>query len=302
MPSRTILTHLISGNPDGIRIVEFTTRPIQGVSFPRSLFKEVTERSELSNAGVYFLFGEDENENIQVYIGQALNITERLKNHLRSLEKNFWTTTVCFTKGQTRLNSAQVNYLESKLIKKVNESGRVDKDNILNGNAGNREPLDEFQIADLEEFLSDLEILLGTLGHSILSPYFHKNNRGEILNNENQSEVIYYLKRGNCEGKMVYINEGFIVLKDSIGQSMQACGLKDGILKRREKLEKDGVIEFLNDGKIKFLKDHLFKTPSGGSIILSGSASNGWGDWKDLNERSLGENENYWQQTINLNN
>ena len=295
MPSRTILTHLISWNPDWIRIVEFTTRPIQWVSFPRSLFKEVTERSELSNAWVYFLFWEDENEKIQVYIGQALDLGERLKYHLRDSEKDFWTTTVCFTKWQTRLNSAEVNFLESKLIKKVKESWRVDKVNILNGNAWNREPLTEFQISDLEEFLNDLEILHWTLGYSILSPYFHKNNRWEILNNENQSEVVYYLNRWNCEWKMVYINEGFIVLKDSIWQSMQAAWLRDWILNRREKLKKDWVIEFLIDWKIKFLKDHLFKTPSWWSMILSGSASNWWWDWKDISGKSLWENENYWQ-------
>ena len=290
--SRTILTHLVSWNPDGIRIVEFTSRLIQWISFPRSLFKEVAERKELSNSWVYFLFWEDENEKVQVYIGQALDLVERLKNHLRSSEKYFWTATVCFTKWREKFDSAEVNFLESKLIKKAEESKRVE---VLNGTSWNREHLSEFKISDLVEFLDDLEILLWTLGYSILSPYIFKSKWWEVFNIENQPEVIYYLNRWDCEWKMVYTNEGFIVLKDSMGQSMKSSWLKDWILKRRERLEKEWVISILVDWKIRFLKDHLFKTPSWWSMILSGSASNWWWDWKDLNGKSLWENENYWQ-------
>lgn len=292
MPSRTILTHLVEWNPEWIRIVEFTSRLIQWISFPRSLFKEATERDELSNSWVYFLFWEDENEKVQVYIGQALDLSERLKYHLRSSEKDFWTATVCFTKWREKFDSAEVNFLESKLIKKAGESRRVD---ILNWTLWNKEHLSEFKISDLEEFLNDLEILLWTLGYSILSPYIQKNTKWEIFDPSNKKEIIYSIKRWWYESKMVYTNEWIIVIEWSTWKQITEWWIKDGILKRREKLELQKIIKIQDDGSIIFLKDHLFKTPSWAAMIVAWNTLNGWWEWKDELWKCLWENENYWQ-------
>lgn len=49
----------------------------------------------MSNTGVYFLFGRnDETDEEQVYIGEAENIFNRLKQHLS--EKDFWTECIVF--------------------------------------------------------------------------------------------------------------------------------------------------------------------------------------------------------------
>lgn len=291
MQSRTILTHLVGWNPEWIRIVEFSNRSIQCISFPRAIFHEAINRKELLNSWVYFLFWENDDEEDKVYIWQSLNIWERLKNHLKSPQKDFWIHTICFTKGWNRLNSAEINFLENRLITKANASMKLLVENSTNWN---KEFLSEFEISDLEEFLVDLEIILGTLWYWVLTPYIQKNIKWEIFDASHKKETIYSIKRWIYESKMVYTNEWFIVIAWGTWKQMTEWWIKDGILKRREKLELQKIIKIQDDGSITFLKDHLFKTPSWAAMIVAWNTLNGWWEWKDESWKCLWENENYW--------
>ena len=290
--SRTIVTHLLSWNSDWIKIVEFTNRMIRGMAFSRNIIKEAFERNELSNSWIYFLFWEDENEKSLVYIGQALDIWKRLKDHLRSEEKNFWNYTICFTKWNKQFDSAEVNFLEWTLIKKAKDAWKYE---VINSTIWNKEHVDEFKINELDEFISDLEILIWTLSYPVLTPYVRKNTKWEVFDNENKKESIYFLKRPPFEAKMVYTNEWTIVLEWSTWKQLTDWGLKDGIWKRREKLEKQDIIKINQDWSILFLKDYLFKTPSGAAMIVAWNTLNGWWEWKDSSWVCLWENKNYWQ-------
>lgn len=293
MKSRTILTHLLNGNPEWLRIVEFSNRYIKWISFPRAMFEDVAKRDELSHSWVYFLFWEDENEQEKVYIGQSLNIVERLKNHLKSPQKDFWLNTVCFIKvWKDNLNSAEVNYIENQLINKSNHSWRI---YVENSTWWNKEHLTEFEISDMNEFIIDLDILLWILGYPILNPLISTNKSWNIINSENKVETIYYLKRWDCEWKMVYTNEWYIVLKGSIWQSITDSWIRDWIWKRREKLISEWVLQLTDNNRILFLKNHVFKSPSGWWMIIAGSSINWWWEWKNEKWISLWDNEKHWQ-------
>ena len=60
-----------SGNPEGIRIVEKSNWIGFGIVFPRSGFSEAREREEMSQPGIYILWGPSESGILpKVYIGR----------------------------------------------------------------------------------------------------------------------------------------------------------------------------------------------------------------------------------------
>ena len=77
-----------------------------GVAYkvPRTELDKCKERVDLSQSGVYFLFGtSDESDDKVVYIGQAgvrksgEGILCRLLEHKRSQDKDYWTEAIVFT-------------------------------------------------------------------------------------------------------------------------------------------------------------------------------------------------------------
>ncbi|MFD2212378.1 hypothetical protein [Metabacillus endolithicus] len=72
MSGRTIQIFLPFGSPRGIKIAEITNRTVQAILIPRNKIDEAGQRSEVKNVGVYFLFGQDEDDaNPKVYIGEC---------------------------------------------------------------------------------------------------------------------------------------------------------------------------------------------------------------------------------------
>ena len=119
---RTILTILHDNRATGVRTVEFSHRPIQGIAVPRSEFKKLKtlEIEELSFSGIYFLIGENEKEKQSVYIGQAVNIQKRFEQHLKDESKDFWNIAIAFTTNKEgNLTESEINYLEKALITRV---------------------------------------------------------------------------------------------------------------------------------------------------------------------------------------
>lgn len=79
---QTIQFFLPQGEPRGIRIAEITTRIVQAVYVPRNKLAEATERPELRGVGVYFLFGQPEEQaKPLVYVGEAEDCLTRFKQH-----------------------------------------------------------------------------------------------------------------------------------------------------------------------------------------------------------------------------
>lgn len=58
----------------------------------------------------------------------------------------------------------------------------------------------------MEEYLSDMKVLLGSLGYLFLQEYQDKSQN---------SETVYYLSAKGSEAKGIYTEEGFLVLKGS---------------------------------------------------------------------------------------
>ena len=293
--TRTIKIELLLWDPSGIRTIEFTNRKIKWIVIPRRLIHEAFEEDMLGRYGVYFLIWtslDTEEQAIledKIYIWQATHLKTRIKEH--NDKKDFWNTCICFTTWDNSFDSSDINFLENQLII---QSLRASRYNLENKTKGNSENISRWKKSDIEEYIEDLAILLWTLWFPILTPLVKTNIQWENVDYTWWEQKEYFLKRWSCEWRMIYTNEWFIVLKWSTWQSMKNSWIKDGIHNRREKLIKEWIIEMIDDWRIIFLKDHLFKTPSWGWMILSGSAINGWWEWKDINWKSLWEIENHW--------
>lgn len=94
MRGRTISIYLPDGNARSIKVCDIQDSIVKAISIPRPKLKDVYQRPELKDPGVYFLIGEyDEVGKPEVYIGEAEELLFRLKQH--NLNKDFWKLAIC---------------------------------------------------------------------------------------------------------------------------------------------------------------------------------------------------------------
>jgi hypothetical protein len=107
---------LANGSPDGLRLVEKSGWIGCAALFPRARFPELRGRAELKRTGVYLLFGDTVDQQLQqVYIGEGDPILNRLVQHFR--EKDFWSHAIVFTSRDENLHKAHLQNLEAALIR-----------------------------------------------------------------------------------------------------------------------------------------------------------------------------------------
>jgi len=68
---KTIKLFLIDGEPNGRLTCELSNWTGKAYKIPRIKIKDSTDREDLKNPGVYFLFGKNEEGKDQVYVGEA---------------------------------------------------------------------------------------------------------------------------------------------------------------------------------------------------------------------------------------
>ena len=105
MFAKTIKLFLMDGNPNSRISCELSNWSGKAYKIPRIEVKNCADRSELQGTGVYLLFGKNELEKDQVYIGEAECILKRLKQQLG--QKEFWSEAIVFVSKDDNLNKAQ---------------------------------------------------------------------------------------------------------------------------------------------------------------------------------------------------
>ena len=276
---KTIRIYLDDGSVSGIRHAEIVNWTGQAISSPRTQIKSLSAWEESKKPGVYFLFGVDE-ESAQdaVYIGEAENVLDRLQNHIAN--KDFWNEVVFFTSKDENLTKSHVKYLESRLVQIAKNSGRYV---LLNGNEPQLPVLPRGDRDAMEEFISNLKILLGAVGYKVLEPL------AEGVEELDSSEPIFFellLKVKGINAKAYLTNEGIVVLTSSQVSKIVKDSLSGGYKKLREQLIENGVLMETDSGYV-FTKNQLFKSPSQAAAIIVGYAINGRHHWKAQNGLSL---------------
>ena len=91
---KTIKIFLIDGDPNGRMSCELSNWTGKAYKIPRINIKDCSDRSDLNNTGVYLLFGKNNEDQDQIYIGEAESTLKRIGQHLT--QKDFWNETIVF--------------------------------------------------------------------------------------------------------------------------------------------------------------------------------------------------------------
>lgn len=273
---KTIQIFLPGGDPRGIRVAELTTRIVQVIEVPRSLLQDFLVMPESNQVAVYFLFGETEDGMEQkVYIGQTGDTRKRLTDHNR--EREFWERALVMISRTNSLTQTHALFLEWYCIQASRNAARYKDEN---GNGGSKPHTPPPLEADCLEIFETGHALLSTLGYPIFDPVARPTE-------ETNAEEVFFCRASGANGKGVYTQEGFVVLKGSIGRKENVPSIVGTSGERlRQKLVDTGVMRVEGDTLI-FERDHLFGSPSMAAFSLTGRTTNGWVDWKTKDGRTL---------------
>ena len=275
---KTIQIFLPGGDPQGIRIAEITTRILQVIEVPRSLLQDFMQMPESKQVGIYFLFGEaEEDDELKVYIGQTGDLGSRLSIHNK--KKDFWERALVVISQTNKLTQTHALFLEWYCLQACKDAGRYADEN---GNSGSKPHTPAPLEADCLEIFDTAKTLLATLGYPVFDPVV----KPEDTSND---EEIFYCKSSGADGRGLYTQEGFVVLKGSVGNKESVPSIIGTTAdQRRQKVIKSEIITALGD-KIVFEKDYLFHSPSMAALALSGRHANGWKAWKNKAGKTLDE-------------
>lgn len=288
---KSINLFLMDGDASGR--VKCTLANWTGVAYriPRTELDKCKERNDLKQSGVYFLFGvSDQTGEPVVYIGQAGarkngdGIFNRLQEHRRNPEKDYWTEAVVFTTSNNSFGPTEISYLENRFCNLAIAAGRYE---VKNGNDPTQGNITEEKESELEEFVDYAKLVMGTLGHKVFIPLAKAKLSKEQVSadSDERPEIELYLKRAikdygvtvNAVGKQT--SEGFVVLKGSVISPKDDHTVSSGIHKRRQTARVDENYALLDDV--------LFASPSGAAVFVIGKSSNGWTAWRTSDGKTL---------------
>ncbi len=283
---RSIRIYLSDGSPSGLRYVEIANWSGQAVACPRSRFSELSNWEEAQRPGVYFLFEHHSTDDRNtVYIGEAEDVLKRLHDHDR--KRDFWNEVIIFSSKDENMTKAHIKYLEARLI---DLSIQADRYSLANNNSPRQSSLPRADKDAMEEYIHNIKMILGTLGHKLLEPL---NSLVKTESEENSATLIgrhFYFTVNKLEAIGQQSDEGFILLEGSHISKDTTKSIPEKISQLRSKLLSDGVI---NDDGVKYIltKNMLISSSSYAAALVAGTRRSGPQSWKTRNGESLKEIE-----------
>lgn len=268
---KKITLFLMDGTPGGRWTCELSNWTGKAYKIPRTMLKECADKVELTQAGVYFLLGRNDQSGKQlVYVGESENVFDRLCQHLK---KDFWNEVITFISKDENLNKAHVKYLENRFFELAINAKRY---NVVNDNVPTKPALSEPEKAELEEFIEHALVLVGALGHRIFEPII------TTASNSPQEEHFFF-KKGKVNAEGLRTTDGFVILAGAtLNEKVSEKSVNKGIIVLRQK--------YLEEGKIANLKtteNILFSSPSSAADFLTGYSISGPAHWKNSEGKSL---------------
>ena len=156
--AKTVKLLLEDGTLKGVMsIVDSTWNSGEMYAAPRESIDSLLSSDACNKFGVYLLLSEN-----RVYVGQSSDLAKRVKQHLAG--KDWWERVLILTTADDSLNRSDIDYLEYYLIKKANESNRLDSDNKSKGNIPK---VDKFRKPELEQYLEEALFLMELIGINV---------------------------------------------------------------------------------------------------------------------------------------
>jgi hypothetical protein len=282
--AQTIQIYLPSGDPAGLRVASLTTRTVRVFDVPRTLLADFLKWPEAGQVGVYYLFGSDDDETSQCYIGQSGNVGNRLQQHTST--KDFWTKAMVAVSLTNEWTATHAAYLEWLSIGLAKTAGRYA---LINGNQATNPFTPKPLEADCQEFIETIAVLLATMGAPVLDRVRTDSMSGGSTIADGPEELLT-LHHNGCEATGYLTSEGMLVLAGSRGRPGLQPSAPASIGKHREALNAEGVIQ-ADDDAVVFLKDHLFSSPSAAGCVLVGRTTNGRTVWRNRQGQSINDLE-----------
>ena len=275
---KTITLFLIDGDPNGRISCELSNWAGKAYKIPRINIRNCSDREDLVKTGVYLLFGKDEEDTDQVYIGEAESILKRLNQHLT--ERDFWNEAIIFISKDENLNKAHIKYLENRLYEIAKSAKRYKTVNTI---TPTQSSLSESDREAMEEFIENIKMLVNTLGHKVF------NEKREIRPKHKQNIFFIKATRGaDAQGEPT--SDGFVVFKGSKASVSTVDSITKNFINLRQQLIDKEIIKF-NGDIMEFPEDYIFSSPSSAATIVLGRNANGLTEWKLSSGMTLKEYE-----------
>jgi hypothetical protein len=294
---RTIQLFLVDGKPTGLR--KATIHGWTGLLFVSgaSAFGDLTARVEVDRTGVYILAGPDPEKpgGTRVYIGSGNSVAERIKQS--AVKRDFWETAITVTTSDDDLSKGHAEYLEARLIQVAKEAGRVFLDNGTQPDFLRRR-LREADVANMEQFLSNLRIILPVIGLDMLKPQPKAvTQTAQPLDERTIGEVRFEIRhKSGVQATAVEEDGEFVVLEGS--EALTGTGyVQQSYAGLKEKLIAEGVLvpQDVPPGtnRLRFARPWSFTSPSAAAAVVLDRNSNGRLEWK---VKGASQTYHDWQQ------
>ena len=150
---------------------------------------------------------------------------------------------------------------------------------VKNGNDPTPGNITEEKESELEEFIDNAKIIMGTLGHKVFIPLLVTISAPVAIENaaavtDTSDELLYFDHSGvKATGKRT--SEGFVVLKGSQISAKLTKSCPDPTLRNREKYASKVDENFM------LTEDILFTSPSAAASYIGGASLSGNATWRN---------------------
>ncbi|WP_299652217.1 GIY-YIG nuclease family protein [uncultured Jannaschia sp.] len=294
---RTIQLFLVDGKPSGLR--KATIHGWTGLLFVSgaSAFGTLTARDEVDRTGVYILSGPDPEApgGTRAYIGSGNSVSERIRQS--AVKRDFWETAIAVTTSDDDLSKGHAEYLEAQLIRLTAEAGRVTLDNATQPDSQRRR-LPEADVANMEQFLANLRIILPVIGLDMLKPQPKAVAKvAEPVEERTSGEVQFEIRhKSGVQATAVEEDGEFVVLEGSEALMDTGYSQDPAAKATKERLIANGTLIYPDDSRGKrlvFARPWSSTSPSASAAVVLDRHSNGRLEWK---VKGSAQTYHDWQQ------
>jgi hypothetical protein len=291
MSGKTIRIYLTDGVPSGILTAEIINWTGKLLVSPRSQMDQLSARDEARRTGVYLLVGPDPESPLRdlVYIGEGDNVLTRLLKHNKDEAKDFWTRTVLIISKDENLTKSHVRFLESRMIKLAKLANRA---RLTNDTEPEPAPLPEPDVADMEFFLSQVQMVLPVLGFPFMQQFAPVGEQA-VGKGVQGSSPLFVMNPVGTQATAHEADAEFIVHK---GSTARKKGVESWTSYRglRDQLVTEGkLVDAPQDGYYVFTEDVVFSSPSAAAAVVYGGNQNGRIVWRT---KDTGQSYQEWQE------
>lgn len=275
MAGKTIRLYLVDGIPSGVLTAEIINWTGKIIVAPRSQLSVLASRDEVKRTGVYALVGPDPESphRDRLYVGEGDNVLTRLTAHDKDETRDFWTRTIVVISKDENLTKSHGRFLESRLISMAMQAGRAI---VTNGTNPPTNPLPEPDVADMDYFLEQIQMVLPVLGFSFLQPLPDYSQIAAT----SVSGTRFTMRDAGTEAHAVELNGEFVVLKGSTARK-QGTKSWDSYKSLRDQLVADGrLVDSEFPEYFRFVENVPFQSPSAAATVVAAGNRNGRLTWK----------------------